>query len=69
MSRSQKSNDEIEQHVRRLVGVVTLRRLRKMADAEMAAEARNALWARRTITALIVRTALFAGGLWLRQIT
>jgi hypothetical protein len=69
MSRSQKSNDEIGQHVRRLVGIVTLRRLRKMADAEMAADARNALWARRTIIALIVLTALFAGGLWLRQIT
>ena len=68
MSRSEQSNDEIEQHVRRLVGIVTLRRLRKMADAEMAAESRNALWARRIIIALTILSALLIGGLWLRQI-
>jgi hypothetical protein len=68
MSRSDQRNEEIERHVRRLVGVATLRRLRKMADAEMAADSRNAILAKRIVITLIVLTALFMGGLWLRQL-
>lgn len=67
MSRSDRHNEEIERHARRLVGIATLRRLRKMVDAETAAESHNAMWARRIVIALIVLTTLFIGGLWLRQ--
>ncbi|KAB2639990.1 MAG: hypothetical protein DVB25_04705 [Verrucomicrobia bacterium] len=68
MPRSDQRNEEIERHVRRLVGLVTLRRLSKMADAEIAAESRNEMRAKRIIIALIVLAALLVGGLWLRQI-
>lgn len=41
------SDPRIEEAVRRTVGIAALRRLRRMVDAEAAADAASARWARR----------------------
>ena len=41
------SDSEIDRHVRRIVGIATLRRLRRMVDSENANDARQAMLAKR----------------------
>jgi hypothetical protein len=52
MTRSRDDEILIQQAVRRTVGISVLHRLRRMANAESEAAARNARWARRLVWGL-----------------
>ncbi|MBL8485832.1 MAG: hypothetical protein JNK22_01835 [Rhodocyclaceae bacterium] len=60
------TDEDRERAVRRLVGVATLRRLRRMVDAEAGARRAEALWARRLAWAFAVMAALVVLALALR---
>lgn len=49
---------EIQNAVRRTVGIAALRRLRRLVDAEQALEATNERWARRLGIFFILATVL-----------
>jgi hypothetical protein len=52
------SDPEVERGVRRVVGIAVLRRLRRMVDADAAAETSKATWARRLAWAFALAAAL-----------
>ncbi|MDK9724200.1 MAG: hypothetical protein OEL88_04870 [Sterolibacteriaceae bacterium MAG5] len=52
------SDPRIDEAVRRTVGIAALRRLRRMVDAEAAADAASARWARRLSWILAVAAVL-----------
>lgn len=52
------SDPRIDEAVRRTVGIAALRRLRRLVDAEMAADAAAARWARRLSWILAVAAVL-----------
>lgn len=45
------SDEYVDRMVRRRIGLVALRRLRRLVDAERARDADNARWARRIVLA------------------
>ena len=52
------TDPDIERAVRRAVGIATLRRLRKLVDAEAAQEASAARWARRLARGFVLAALL-----------
>jgi hypothetical protein len=59
---------DIDRHVRHLVGIATLRRLRRMVDSETAAETATAIRAWRLTILLAVGAVIFVAGLALMVI-
>ncbi|QDX81909.1 hypothetical protein B9N43_11985 [Denitratisoma sp. DHT3] len=61
------NHEFVERQVRRGVGVATLRRLRRMVDAENAQNAVEARWARRLTGLFLFLAAAFVAGLTLMR--
>ena len=61
-------NSDIDRQVKRLVGIATLRRLRRMVDSEHAAETHAATQARRLAILLAVIAVIFIAGLALMMV-
>lgn len=61
-------NNDIDQHVRRLIGIATLRRLRRMVDSENTAEADAAIQAKRFAIPLMIIAVIFVAGLALMMV-